>query len=120
MNNMKKCKQCGDEKPYSDFRRKSDMKDGRQSSCRECANAYMRKWRRKTGITDREGYQFIGGHYKVIYCPWDSFTQGSSYTKTQIREMLRDGYLSIGTKFRNDERTWEVSSRMKLTEVQRE
>ncbi len=41
----KKCIRCGEFKELSEFPRKSDMTDGRNSWCRVCKNAYMREQR---------------------------------------------------------------------------
>lgn len=41
---MKKCATCKEEKPLDKFHKKSNAKDGRQSSCKPCNNARVRKW----------------------------------------------------------------------------
>ena len=53
----------------------------------------------------------------MIYDPCDSFTCNSSFRRNEIYEMLENGYLAIGTRFRYGLTTWEVNSAMKLMEV---
>ena len=110
---MKACKTCGKPKPPSEFHRKRDSKDGYHSSCGECRNGYARQWRGN----GKDIYKNSGGPYRVLHDPWDSFTCNSSYKRSEVYEMLEDGYLAIGTRFRYGLTTWEVSSRNTLLEV---
>lgn len=41
---MKKCSSCGESKPLEEFHKKANAKDGRQSKCKPCNNASVRKW----------------------------------------------------------------------------
>lgn len=41
---LKKCARCGIEKPMADFQNHRKRKDGKQSYCRQCQNAFMAKW----------------------------------------------------------------------------
>lgn len=41
----KHCRKCGKWKLYEGFSRKPVVKDGRDSRCKECRNAYNREWR---------------------------------------------------------------------------
>ena len=116
---MKRCRNCGEMKPLSEFHPKDDMKDGHQSSCRECQNTYMRKWRyRGKGVNaGNVNAHRLGGPYRVVYCPCNSFTYGSSFRRSEIAEMLENEYLAIGTRFRRGVIEYEVSSGMTLQEV---
>ena len=117
---MKLCKNCGKQKPYSEFHLKADMADGYQSDCKECKNLFAKKWRKSRGkgiYAGKVNAHKLGGPYRVIYDPCDSFTKGSSFRRTEIAEMLANEYLAIGTRFRSDKGTWEVSASMTLREV---
>ena len=46
MTGMKLCASCGIEKPLDAFNKNSRNKDGLSNSCRECDNAYLRRWRK--------------------------------------------------------------------------
>lgn len=41
---MKKCTKCKEAKPLEEFHKRSASKDGRQSKCKTCNNASVRKW----------------------------------------------------------------------------
>lgn len=41
---MKECKKCGQIKPLEEFHKKARSKDGRQSLCKVCFNAYRREY----------------------------------------------------------------------------
>lgn len=41
---MKYCNKCGETKPYEAFSRRSGVKDGRQSKCKECAKKIQRAY----------------------------------------------------------------------------
>ena len=116
---MKTCNDCGLEKPLSKFHKKSDNKDGLNNFCSPCCSIRQREHRaRRAGVTDRAASKHkFGGPYKVVYCPCDSFTSNSSFTRLQVYEMLNDEFLAIGTRFRRGIAEWEVSSEMTLREV---
>lgn len=53
---MKKCTQCGETKPLSEFWKNSSQKDGLHYSCKTCGKKKGKKWRDKNnrpwGTTD--------------------------------------------------------------------
>jgi hypothetical protein len=52
---MKVCKTCGTEKPFSEFHRKTDSRDGHVCDCRDCANAKAReKYSRSERYRDKQ------------------------------------------------------------------
>ena len=111
----KECRVCGEQKPLSEYHKKHDNKDGLQTCCRTCHYEITRHYRvRGEGRTI---YSRTGGPYRVVYCPCDSFTAGSSFTRTEISKMMANEYLAIGTRFKRGIDEWEVSSRMTLLEV---
>lgn len=58
---MKTCTQCNTEKPLDDFYKKSDMKDGHQSHCKECNKVYLVDFRElNPGYFDKYYRQKIG------------------------------------------------------------
>jgi len=57
LNDLKKCKACEVEKPISEFSIANHMKDGRNSKCKKCHNAYLLNYRNnknKDKIIERE------------------------------------------------------------------
>jgi len=42
---MKKCKYCGEVKPYSDYKKHTTTKDGYFHICRKCDSEYQKKYR---------------------------------------------------------------------------
>ena len=116
---MKECKDCGLEKPRSEFHKKSDNKDGLNNFCSPCCSIRQRehRGRAKSGNDRAASKHKIGGAYKLVYCPCDSFTRNSSFTREQVYEMLNDEFLAIGTRFRRGIAEWEVSSENTLREV---
>ena len=114
---MKTCNDCGLEKPLSKFHKKSDNKDGLNNFCSPCCSIRQREFRSKRGKGMTASKHKIGGAYKVVYCPCDSFTRNSSFTREQVYKMLNDEFLAIGTRFRRGSSEWEVSTVMTLREV---
>lgn len=53
---LKTCSKCGIEKEATEFHRSSRTRDGRQSRCITCANAYSREWRQANPEYEREYY----------------------------------------------------------------
>ena len=41
---MKRCKKCGESKPYSEFHRATGMRDGHRSECKACHHAQQKRW----------------------------------------------------------------------------
>jgi hypothetical protein len=41
---MKRCKKCGETKPFSEFYRATGMKDGHRSECKLCHGAQQKRW----------------------------------------------------------------------------
>jgi hypothetical protein len=117
---MKRCNDCGLEKPLSKFHKKSDNKDGLNNFCSPCCSIRQAKNRARLRVnngTNAASKHKVGGPYKVVYCPCDSFTRNSSFTRAAIRKMLKDEFLFVGTRFRRGKITWEVSSKNTLLEV---
>ena len=114
---MKPCKICGVPKALSEYHKKHDNKDGLNTHCRACHAELAREYKRGKGKKDNRLVAGVGGPYKVVYDPLDSFTCNSSFTRTEIREMIHDEYLAIGTRFRRGIQEWEVSTEMTLREV---
>ena len=112
---MKRCRKCGEDKSLSEFHPKQDMADGLQGNCRECQNGYIRRWRTRGNAKDI--YRNTGGPYQVVYCPCNSFTNGSTFRRSEIAEMLDNEYLAIGTRFRHGVIVYEVSKKFTLQEV---
>jgi len=50
---MKKCLKCKQEKNVSEFAKKSERRDGLQTWCRDCKNAYSRNYYKTTDLKDR-------------------------------------------------------------------
>jgi hypothetical protein len=46
---MKTCKTCGETLDLDDFHRDKGCKDGRSTSCKECAKERARRWQRENG-----------------------------------------------------------------------
>tara|TARA_Y100000310_G_scaffold212376_1_gene213219 strand:- start:4858 stop:5337 length:480 start_codon:yes stop_codon:yes gene_type:complete len=43
----KKCRGCGEVKPFEDFYSHKQTKDGKRTKCKECLNAQRKEWQRK-------------------------------------------------------------------------
>jgi len=50
---MKVCKDCGVEKPHTEFRKHSKMADGHINSCKACKKEYLNSYRAKNPRTDK-------------------------------------------------------------------
>ena len=112
----KKCNDCGILKSLSEYHINNNKRDGCQSACKNCSNKSLKLWRRSRA----KGVKHLsknGGPYRVVYDPCNSFTDGSSFRRTEIAEMLANEHLAIGTRFRRGMVLYEVSSRMTLLEV---
>ena len=116
---MKTCNDCGLPKPRSEYQKKSSNADGLNNFCSPCCSIRQREHRaaKKSGNDRAASKHKFGGPYKVVYCPCDSFTDNSSFTRLQVYEMLNDEFLAIGTRFRRGSSEWEVSSANTLREV---
>jgi len=42
---VKRCRECGEEKPLSEFYRRAANRDGRRGNCKACQNARAQTWR---------------------------------------------------------------------------
>lgn len=57
---MKRCKKCGERKPFDDFYRAKGMSDGHRSECKSCHQAAVRRWyraNREKAIADVKRWQ---------------------------------------------------------------
>lgn len=113
---MKRCRICDKLKPLKEgFHKKWDNRDGRASSCRTCLNARRTKnfqkqngrdadrptmWR--DGITTENNInRSIGGKWMIHKDIDNSFSEFSSFKYEELRRMVQNGYIAIGTEFRN-------------------
>ncbi len=51
---MKECGKCSEPKPYAEFQKNPNTKDGLSSYCRECHAKYNRSWRKNNPEKARE------------------------------------------------------------------
>lgn len=61
---MKVCNKCNTEKPYSDFHKRSALKDGCKAWCKECDKAYREVNKEKLLQQSRESYHRKTDHQK--------------------------------------------------------
>lgn len=64
---MKTCNQCGECKPYSDFARHQETRDGYRSGCKRCRSADLRAWREKNKAAVAEKAK---AYYESRMRPW--------------------------------------------------
>ena len=61
MDGVKECRRCHEVKPLDAFHNRWGSKDGKNSYCKECANAALREWRRnnpeRSRMHGRTSYQ---------------------------------------------------------------
>ncbi len=100
----KKCQKCRIPKRYSEFNKNKNTKDGYGAWCRECMKVDWNEYSARG--CEKNNVRYL---YFVIYDPLDSFTNGSSFTRAEIMEMLRAEYLAIGTRFRRGEVEYRVN-----------
>lgn len=67
---MKKCSKCDNEKPLSAFYKRKQMKDGYQSSCKECSNASTKGSRAKKPQQYREVARNLTRQYAADFQKW--------------------------------------------------
>jgi hypothetical protein len=51
---QKRCKKCGEIKPFDAFGNHKNTKDGKRSSCKKCANQYNKAWHKANPEKQRE------------------------------------------------------------------
>jgi len=103
----KRCASCENVKPFSAFSRNKATKTGRASWCKVC----RAEWKR---IRYKPSNNSKWQRYYVIYDPIDSFTKTSSFTKSEIVDMLHNEYLAIGTRFRSGANEYRVNNNLCL------
>ncbi len=81
----------------TDFYKRKASVDGHNHTCKFCFYK-----RRKAPF------------YKVIYCPCNSFTGDSQFTRREVDEMLKQEQLAIGTRFKHALTEYVVSVDMRL------
>ena len=113
----KKCARCKDLLELSEFNTDRAKKDGLCSWCKECKRlssngCVERKQRHGPRMNKNAGITT----YRVVYDPCDSFSMSSEFTRREIYEMLKAGYLAIGTRFfrKRDKTYHEVMMDMKF------
>jgi hypothetical protein len=100
----KRCGKCRKLKARRHFNKDKRSKCGLQWICRDCNNNYQRK--------------FVGSiYYRVIHDPWESFTSNSEYKRSDIEEMLHDGFLAVGTRFRRGKVEYRVNEDMRIVRL---
>lgn len=50
----KTCRDCGLEKPLTEFHRNKGMKDGYAPNCKDCRHNYFKEWYARPGVRDRQ------------------------------------------------------------------
>lgn len=99
---MKECRTCGVLKPLTEFYKKSDNADKKQTHCKECSRMMIKD------IYRRKRRKDAGPYLRLIYCPLNSWSKHSAFTRWEINEMLSSEYLAIGTRFLDDNSVFEV------------
>ena len=95
---LKRCVACKDLKDHSEFNKDNRKVDGLCGRCRICSRE---QWHEEH-------------KYQVISDPWGLFTRESSFKYIDIKDMLKNRYLSPGTRFKRGKHEYEVSEMMKL------
>ena len=96
---MKRCSDCQEMKPFGAFFKDRSHNDGYQSWCKACRGKAQKRKRYDERKKTRKDYL---PSFRIVYCPLNSWTDGSSFTRTEIDEMLAMEHLAIGTRFRRN------------------
>jgi len=78
----------------------------RMVRCPACQQAH--NYAKKRAYQEKDFEISIGGPYKLIYDPDDSWCVGSSFKRHEIRDMLRLFFLVEGTRFTRDGAVYEI------------
>lgn len=106
--NMKKCIKCKEEKELSCFSKHKVTKDGFRSTCRNCANIYMKNHRKKPEfIANERSYakkylsqQKVKDHIKARSKVYNSRPE----VKTRVSAYMKEQYLNPEARFKHDAR----------------
>ena len=91
----KRCRLCGEWKPFDQFRRKSASKDGRQNECKPCSNARLDVWREKTRER-RLAYNRVyyrSEHGRASTVAWKQRNPGKYKAQLEMIRALNSGEL---------------------------
>jgi len=97
----KRCRECNKVKPKSEYHANKTRKDGLQSYCKECSQKIVKR-RRYEQKTNRKWHSAAPSNFHLYYCPLNSWTDDSRFTRAEVYEMLNLEQLAIGTKFRRN------------------
>jgi len=113
MDGEKRCRECGEIYPVTHFHRKGDNKDGRSGVCKHCASRIQleqRERRKEKGLMP-ETYERRkprsretrgnGTPWRIINDPDETWGENTHLNLCDIRELIRMGYLRLGTRFQN-------------------
>ena len=93
---IQNCIDCGN--PYSvacNMRKRS-------LRCPKCRMDYRREYKRAGRVRGIVSGTAFGGPYRVLHDPCDTFGYNSSFSRSEIDDMLKFGYLAIGTVFQRN------------------
>ena len=93
---IQNCIDCGN--PYSVA---SSMRK-RSLRCTKCRADYRRDYKRACRVRGIVSGTAFGGPYRVVHDPCDTFGYNSSFSRSEIDDMLKLGFLAIGTVFQRN------------------
>ena len=97
---MKICSKCKVEKPFCDFHKRSDSRDGYRSQCKECKNSVNSKWQKtnpeKARMYNKKHWQENPEYHAERYRKWakenPEYFQTPEYKeKRKVRESSESG-----------------------------
>jgi len=87
---MKRCNKCGKEKPYSEFHKQCNTKDGYNGSCKVCRKIQQQEYRKTSkGKAKDKRYNDSAKRYKSLYSYWER-NPIKKYCQTALSNAIRD------------------------------